>query len=499
MLCHFSKWILVLSCFFNVIELLICQYAQAGYGGQAPVYQNPSVSGQRSSGVPIYYPQNQMPQEGRAAYQPGNNQNPGQMNPYVQGYPVGQQGPYGQNYPQGQQSPYGGVNGQHPSTSFGSYPVNSYGTGYTGSREYALGRGLYERGVTPQPGQVVSGRSGSMPYNGNGCQQIILAPYARYLYGRPCNDAIGSRCYLTCEQGFDLIGSCFRVCGTDRRWSGSEMLCVRPGITCPSANFHESIRVMKGCQNMAGFSCTLACKSAGVPTASGVAIRNGVIYCQVDGRWSHDPSLITCAAGSEQGNLENEQTASERGIRNTANPSNTGSEMSKGSDVEAIAATGETVDGKASGAIERESQSVSPGKLIYSGSSMRHSDEYHHGKFWISRSRDRGKVTSSATEREQGEQKLEESLRENLIIYDWMRKRDNLSLLVRIKRADRQQVTCKPLNPPKNGQSSGQCAPGLPGKICRFNCITNFTMSGSASITCGLNGEWSSPPARCVK
>lgn len=187
----------------------------------------------------------------------------------------------GQGYGQG-----GGAYGQNP--------YSQLGQGHMGAGENLLGTSMYTQGVTAQPMDVMNQ---GMPMNGNGCQQIILPPYAKFLYGTPCNGMIGSRCYLTCQPGYDLIGSCFRVCGQDRRWSGSEMLCVRPAITCPPLNINNNIRILSGCQNMAGFSCILGCKTGGQPMANGLPLRNGMIFCQVEGRWSTDPMMVTCGAG----------------------------------------------------------------------------------------------------------------------------------------------------------------------------------------------------------
>ena len=395
--------------------------------------------------------------------------------------------------------------------------MNPYGAGYMSTGENALGRSLYERGVTPQTdtlGGTEYGRGGQnavIPYNGNGCRQIVLAPYAKFLYGRPCDGAIGSRCYLTCEPGFDLIGSCFRVCGTDRRWSGSEMLCVRPAITCPAPNFHTNIKIIAGCQNMAGFSCTLGCRSGGVPMIGGAPLRNGMIFCQVEGRWSQDPSLISCGAGgtlggegigvgTERGTYGDERRPydSERRGRDGVNSGTLDTETSRGRggvDGQVNPATGGGINGRPSGAlngfVEGEGRSISAGKSIEPTSSTSNTDEYHHDRFFAGDDRKMRLRLPKCTEDEQDDDEYQEN-------QTWSsERRKNRLFFVRQKRATK-QITCAPLNPPKHGQSSGQCAPGLPGRICRFNCILNYTMRGQSSITCGLAGEWSSSPARCI-
>lgn len=560
MLLPYPKCIFLLVCVLHHIELYACQYGQTGDMGQ--MYQNGrSISGQSGYPHTSQYGQqsqnryNEMPLSsqygqrvngnqyasqqnpygqsfgtGQGSYgsQVGRQQNPyghqnsyGQQKPYGTQGSYGQQSAYGQSYPQGQ-TPYGtGQSSLYPSSSAGSYlgsdqrrSMNPYGSGYMGTGENAIGRSLYERGVTPQS-DVMGGsaygtglQSGTMPFNGNGCRQIILAPYAKFLYGRPCDGSIGSRCYLTCEPGFDLIGSCFRVCGTDRRWSGSEMLCVRPAITCPSPNFNSNIRIIAGCQNMAGFSCTLGCKSGGTPSVGGIPLRNGMIYCQVEGRWSQEPASITCGAGGgisregsgfpqERGAFGNDRTGSigpERGIRSGTELS-TGNEMARGeTGLESPMNTGarEGVQGGTAGAIngfvEEDSKSISAGKFIYASSPVRHTDRYHHNRFYFGD--DREVRSSHSRLSREGEDETDQ------IEWDIEASKNKLQLH-RMKRAPT-QVTCEPLNPPKNGQSSGQCAPGFPGRACRFNCIQNYTRRGEASITCGLRGEWSSPQPRCV-
>lgn len=441
-----SKSLLILVYTLQSVTFSTCQYGQTGYGSQASGYQNQNGQGRygQSTEMTSGYPQssqhgqeshnryNNVPST-QYGYQSSNNPYAGQQSPHGRAYSTGQtsygsqltgqrnsydqrnsygqQSPYGQATPYGQQNQYGrsGVYGQgsgygrnsvqgqgayggqySPGSYLSDRQLNTYGTGHMGTGENALARSLYERGVTPQTDTLSGteyergGQNAIIPNNGNGCRQIVLAPYAKFLYGRPCDGSIGSRCYLTCEPGFDLIGSCFRVCGTDRRWSGSEMLCVRPAITCPAPNFQTSIRIIAGCQNMAGFSCTLGCKNGGVPTAAGLPLRRGMIYCQVEGRWSQDPSLITCGASGSMGREAGEGIAAgERGIygneRGTAdaerrgvNTGTLGNEMSRGQgnlDGQINPATGEGINGRSSGAlnglVEGEGRSIAPGKSLH--------------------------------------------------------------------------------------------------------------------------------------
>ena len=74
-------------------------------------------------------------------------------------------------------------------------------------------------------------------------------------------------------------------------------------------------------------------------------------------------------------------------------------------------------------------------------------------------------------------------------------KDDTLKKNIRIKR---DSLKCPSINPPKYGQTSGQCVPGYPGRVCRFNCIPGYNRKGEISINCGLDGRWSQPPPTCI-
>ena len=190
---------------------------QPGVAGYQPGMQQPGVAG--------YQPGMQQP--GVAGYQPGYQQ-PGMMQPgYQQQMPgtyPGQNG-YGMN-----QGGYGGMGG-----------MGGYG-GMNGMASNAIGL---------NSGVGIPGQS---------CPPIELPPYARFLRGE-CMTTVGSRCYLTCNPGFDLIGSCFKVCGQDGRWSGSPMFCTQSAITCNPFDLtaYPGAKILSGCQNMAGFLCMLTC------------------------------------------------------------------------------------------------------------------------------------------------------------------------------------------------------------------------------------------------
>lgn len=120
------------------------------------------------------------------------------------------------------------------------------------------------------------------------CPTLTLPPYGRFLRG-PCNSVFGAECYIGCQPGFDLIGSCYRVCDNSGKWSGSPTACVRMSLLCPRLQLAPDVVLTSGCQNSAGFECTFAC-------SSGALIGVDRIYCQQDGQWSGPAP--TCTGGT---------------------------------------------------------------------------------------------------------------------------------------------------------------------------------------------------------
>ena len=40
----------------------------------------------------------------------------------------------------------------------------------------------------------------------------------------------GDLCFITCNTGYERIGSVFRTCQSDGNWSGNETMCIRGGF-----------------------------------------------------------------------------------------------------------------------------------------------------------------------------------------------------------------------------------------------------------------------------
>jgi len=51
----------------------------------------------------------------------------------------------------------------------------------------------------------------------------------------------GTRCHMGCIPGYELIGSCSRVCLESGQWTGSESMCVNQRIMCPQLPFQRLI------------------------------------------------------------------------------------------------------------------------------------------------------------------------------------------------------------------------------------------------------------------
>ncbi|GFT56630.1 CUB and sushi domain-containing protein 3 [Nephila pilipes] len=58
--------------------------------------------------------------------------------------------------------------------------------------------------------------------------------------------------------------------------------------------------------------------------------------------------------------------------------------------------------------------------------------------------------------------------------------------------------SCPALQPPASGGNSGSCNPGVVGQTCSFYCNTGYNLVGQANLVCGSNGQWSTNPPQCA-
>ena len=275
---HDSKLLLLLSVLKNIVTFVHMQQLP---NGQIPAGAYPGTN-PYGQGTGSQYPGQMTGQTG--GQYPG--QYPGQVGTQNSGQYPGQTG--GQ-YPgqTGQQYPAGQYPGQTAAQYPGQIPGQT-GNQYPGQYPGQVGQGQYpgQVGQGQYPGQTGTGQyPGQMGMDGGSCPQMILPPYARYLQG-PCPNTAGSRCYLTCDPGFDVIGSCFRVCNQGR-WSGTKLICGKTTVRCPPLDVSPGLRLVEGCQNMAGFSCEFGCQNGQRPEGQ------QVIYCTATGQWSGRPPMCS--------------------------------------------------------------------------------------------------------------------------------------------------------------------------------------------------------------
>ncbi|XP_067130389.1 P-selectin-like [Centruroides vittatus] len=62
-----------------------------------------------------------------------------------------------------------------------------------------------------------------------------------------------------------------------------------------------------------------------------------------------------------------------------------------------------------------------------------------------------------------------------------------------------EKVNCPPLNAPANGIQSGVCSPGEIGQWCYFQCNNGFVLSGNENLLCRAGGVWSGTPPLCQR
>lgn len=305
------------------------------------------------------------------------------------------------------------------------------------------------------------------------CPQIILPPYAKFLQGQPCPTYTGARCYLTCELNFDLIGSCFRTCGQSGQWSGVNIICTRPSVTCPPLQIPPGVILKSGCQNMAGFSCEFGCASGSPP------IGPANIYCQVSGLWSGpvpscrtDPvyscpplpppvnGRFTTGSCPAPGNKDPVCTiACNPGYNPSPSP---------------IITCG--TNGAWSGPVPQCLPIIQCPVLTIENGFI---NVGNCGQAPSVPGATCGLMCNtgySAT----GPTQLQ------CTNNGWLPPPPKCN-----------PSSCPPLNAPLNGQISGQCIPGLPGRICQFRCLPGFKIQGSDTLTC-TNGKWSGTTPTCI-
>ncbi|XP_042895433.1 P-selectin isoform X2 [Parasteatoda tepidariorum] len=61
-----------------------------------------------------------------------------------------------------------------------------------------------------------------------------------------------------------------------------------------------------------------------------------------------------------------------------------------------------------------------------------------------------------------------------------------------------QSRSCPALPSPANGGNSGSCNTGAVGQSCNFYCFPGFRLIGQPTLVCGSDGRWSDGPPQCI-
>lgn len=308
------------------------------------------------------------------------------------------------------------------------------------------------------------------------CNPINLPPYGIYLRG-PCPTYTGSICYIGCEPNFDLLGSCFRICGNNGSWSGVPVSCIRSSIQCPRLDLSGGVQLISGCQNMAGFQCDFGCPAG---TLSGPRS----IYCQITGQWS--AQVPSCQAGQVT-------TQPTYGCYQLYPPQNgffTAGVCSTnvGSNCQVTCDQGYLISG------------TNPIQCLSSGWSApvpQCLETYRPTCPSLPLPLNGNYLGTCTTFAQPGQ-----TCTFNCNTGYQLTGQATLSCgptgawsPAVPPRCD--SFSCTVMNPPVNGQISGQCIPGVAGEQCSFNCFPGYRLVGNAVLTCQSNGQWSGQPPTC--
>ncbi|KAI1286866.1 Sushi, von Willebrand factor type A, EGF and pentraxin domain-containing protein 1 [Halotydeus destructor] len=124
--------------------------------------------------------------------------------------------------------------------------------------------------------------------SGQVCPTIVPPPYGSLI--RPCGTNYQDTCYITCPRGWDILGTCFRVCQANGRWSGTDVRCLNRAIMCPPIRPLLNGVVLTPCYNVAGGTCSFRC------CPGFTSLGSTTIACRDNGQWASSPP--TCSSTS---------------------------------------------------------------------------------------------------------------------------------------------------------------------------------------------------------
>lgn len=129
------------------------------------------------------------------------------------------------------------------------------------------------------------------------CPPLPAGPYVEF--PNECSNLVGDKCHQGCQRGFELIGSCHRVCCPDGNWTGYDAYCIDRSVECPRLSNPFNGRIVGECYNFAGATCKFECNSGWQ--------LNGPqnITCMQSGRWSQEAPTCTQGGPTENPNPPN--------------------------------------------------------------------------------------------------------------------------------------------------------------------------------------------------
>ncbi|RWS13502.1 P-selectin-like protein, partial [Dinothrombium tinctorium] len=297
------------------------------------------------------------------------------------------------------------------------------------------------------------------------CRPIELPPYASFI--RVCGTNTGDNCYIDCEPGFNIVGSCFRVCRSNGDWSGTPTECINPSIRCSNLSPPDNGEITNSCQFLAGATCVFKCKD-------GFTLQGpNSIFCQKDGQWS--TQLPVCRAAGCPPLTAPTNGGFSGGTCNT----------NVGTTCEFFCNQGYTLNGN---------QNV---QCLPTNTWSGNVPTCTRNEFCPPISPPaNGQFTEPCTQATNGRRCYIVCNREFSISgqpYILCGPNGQWSALPTCVR-----VACQSLNPPLNGKISNQCAPGRIGESCIYICDDGFRLTGPSTLTCLASFVWDNTPPSCV-
>ncbi|KAI1279561.1 Sushi, von Willebrand factor type A, EGF and pentraxin domain-containing protein 1 [Halotydeus destructor] len=309
------------------------------------------------------------------------------------------------------------------------------------------------------------------PVSGQTCPPLVRGPYVEFPLA--CGVNIGDRCNVGCERGFELIGSCYRVCCSDGQWTGYPASCINRNIQCPVLVPPVGGRIVDDCLNFAGFTCRFECNPGitlvGSPTTD----------CLVSGMWSSPPP--TCGSGMPSGPTCFDLNPPANGLaRGSCVSATAGMVCSFACDIGFLLVGSPMVTCTPPGwtAPAPVCQPILCPNLTAPANGVL------TGQCAPGRGGGVCQLLCNSGYRPSSPQ-TNLTCQGNMM---W----------------DFPLPTCEPITCPAlpttipNGQSRGNCAPGIALSFCEYQCSPGYAVSGSSSLLCQLNGNWAGTIPICT-